>query len=195
MRKFLLGLTIIAIFVVSGICGYYIYRAGTAKSETKIDAEDLAKVAVENGINSSSPSLATSYTEEKVSPNATLIIKKHYKECGHTTKDYAEVPEELVNQTRKQVEKTYSNWEIRGFSANEIVILKEVAGICNEHYIIRDKDGKVVIYTQDANGKENINEITEISTEYLTDADKAKLKDGIKAIGKEELNSLIEDYE
>ena len=139
--------------------------------------------------------MATSYTEEKVSPNATLIIKKHYKECGHTTKDYAEIPEELVNRTRKQVEQTYSDWEIRGFSPNEIVILKEVGGICNEHYVLREKDGKVVIYTQDANGKESINEITEISTEYLTEDDKAKLKEGIKATGKEELNSLIEDYE
>ena len=53
----------------------------------------------------------------------------------------------------------------------------------------------MVIYTQDANGKESINEITEISTEYLTEDDKAKLKEGIKATGKEELNSLIEDYE
>ncbi len=195
MRKFLLILTIIVVFVVSGICGYYIYKAGTDQNESKINIDEIAKVAVENGINSSSPSLATSYTEEKVSPNATLIIKKHYKECGHTTKDYAEIPEELVNRTRKQVEQTYSDWEIRGFSPNEIVILKEVGGICNEHYVLREKDGKVVIYTQDANGKESINEITEISTEYLTEDDKAKLKEGIKATGKEELNSLIEDYE
>lgn len=46
--------------------------------------------------------LETNASEEKVSPNATLIIKKYYKKCGHTTKDYATVPEEIVNKTRKR---------------------------------------------------------------------------------------------
>ena len=97
MRNFLLIVTVICIFVVSGICGYYIYEAAT-KNEEKVDnISKIAKVTVENGVNTSAPSLLTSMVEEKVSPNATLIIKKHYSGCGHTTKDYAEIPAELVN--------------------------------------------------------------------------------------------------
>ena len=180
MRNFLLIVTVICIFVVSGICGYYIYEAAT-KNEEKVDnISKIAKVTVENGVNTSAPSLLTSMVEEKVSPNATLIIKKHYSGCGHTTKDYAEIPAELVNLKEDEVREGLTGWELKGFSANEVVILKELTGICNEHYVLRD---------------EILHEITEISTDYLTEQDREELKQGIKAIGKEELNSTIEDYE
>lgn len=195
MRNFLLIVTIICIFVVSGICGYYIYEAATKSEVNENNISELAKVAVENGVNTSAPSLLTSMVEEKVSPNATLIIKKHYSECGHTTKDYAEIPAELVNLKEEEVKNQLSDWELKGFSASEVVILKELSGICNEHYVLRDKDGLIAIYTEDENGNETLQEITEISTDYLTDQDRLELKEGIKAIGKEELNSTIEDYE
>ena len=133
--------------------------------------------------------------EEKVSPNATLIIKKHYSGCGHTTKDYAEIPAELVNLKEDEVREALTGWELKGFSANEVVILKELTGICNEHYVLREKDGVIAIYTENENGDEILHEITEISTDYLTEQDREELKQGIKAIGKEELNSTIEDYE
>lgn len=195
MRNFLLIVTIICIFVVSGICGYYIYEAATKSEVNENNISELAKVAVENGVNTSAPSLLTSMVEEKVSPNATLIIKKHYSKCGHTTKDYAEIPAELVNLKEEEVKNQLSDWELKGFSASEVVILKELSGICNEHYVLRDKDGLIAIYTEDENGNETLQEITEISTDYLTDQDRLELKEGIKAIGKEELNSTIEDYE
>lgn len=195
MRNILLATTIIAILVVSAICGYYIYETASKQQINEEKISELARVTVENGINTYSPTLITSSVEEKVSPNATLIIKKHYQECGHTTKDYAEIPTEIVNLTEKQTEEAFAEWELKGFSANEIVILKEVTGICNEHYILRDKDGVIAIYTQDENGKETINYLTEISTEYLTEQDRKELKNGIQAIGKEELNNSLEDYE
>lgn len=191
MRKILLLLTIISVFVLSGICGYYIYKANTNNQTAKLP-ENTQK---NNEVNIVYPSILTNYSEEKVSPNATLIIKKRYQKCGHTTKDYAEIPSELVNMTEKEVKDTYPDWEVKEFTANEVIILKEVAGICGEHYLVKDKDGLVAIYVLDGDEKETLSEVTEISTEYLTDDDKEKLKDGIKAIGKEELNSLIEDYE
>lgn len=195
MRNFLLTVTIVMIFVVSAICGYYIYKIGSEESKNELNVEEFAKVTVENGINTFTPSMLTSIVEEKVSPNATLIIKKHYKECGHTTKDYAEVPQEIVNMKEEEVRAQYPDWQLKGFSADEIVLLKEVAGICNEHFVLREKDGVIAIFLQDADGNETLNEITEISTEYLTEQDRLNLEEGIKAIGKEELNSVLEDFE
>ena len=195
MRNFLLIVTLICIFVVCGICGYYIYEAATKNEKNDDNMAELAKVAVENGVNTSTPSLLTSIVEEKVSPNANLIIKKHYKECGHTTKDYAEIPAELINLKENEVKEKLSDWELKGFSANEVVILKEVTGICNEHFVLREKDGVIAIYTEDAEGNETLHELTEISTEYLTEQDREELQKGIKAIGKEALNSAIEDFE
>lgn len=43
--------------------------------------------------------------------------------------------------------------------------------------------------------KETLKEMTHIVTSYLPETDLAKLKEGIQVVGKEELNSTIEDYE
>ena len=60
---------------------------------------------------------------------------------------------------------------------------------------MKDKDGKVVIYKLLEDGTENEYEVTDISTEYITDTDKINMKNGIKVNGKQELNQLIEDFE
>ena len=61
--------------------------------------------------------------------------------------------------------------------------------------LLREKDGKIVIYKIDENGQEKLYETTEIAIDYLTDEDKENIKNGIKVNGKEELNQLIEDFE
>lgn len=195
MRRFLFILSVIIIFAISFICGYYIYRGNKEKDLPKQIATEISEAVVKSNENVFSPSLLTSTIDEKISPNATLVIKKHYKECGHTTKDYAEIPEELVNMNEEDTKENLFGWEIKGFSPDEIVIYKDVAGICNEHYVLKEKDGNIVIYVLDANEKETLSETTEISTEYLTENDLQELKRGIKAIGKEELNSILENYE
>ena len=195
MRRFLFILSVIIIFAISFICGYYIYRENKEKEWPKQIATEISEAVVKSNENAFCPSLLTSTINEKISPNATLVIKKHYKECGHTTKDYAEIPEELVNMNEEDTKENLFGWEIKGFSPDEIVIYKDVAGICNEHYVLKEKDGNIVIYVLDANEKETLSETTEISTEYLTENDLQELKRGIKAIGKEELNSILENYE
>lgn len=139
--------------------------------------------------------LMASSAEEKVSPNANLVIKKYYKQCGHTTKEYAEIPAEMVNKTQEQIEKLYPDMSLEGFSPQEVVILKQEEGICDEHYILREKEGNIAIYMVDKNGKETLREQTGISTEYLPQTDLETIQKGIKVYGKEKLNSLIEDYE
>ena len=89
----------------------------------------------------------------------------------------------------------YAGWTIDKFSDTQIVISKKEEGECGEHYIVKDKEGKVVIYKLLEDGTENEYEVTDISTEYITDTDKINMKNGIKVNGKQELNQLIEDFE
>ena len=84
---------------------------------------------------------------------------------------------------------------IQQFSANEVIFYQEKDGICNEHYILRDNNGYVAIYMVDDLGQEILKETTEILTTYLPQADLEKLREGIVAVGEEELNAKIEDYE
>lgn len=189
---------VIFLIISMGI-GYYIYKLiPSDKKETKEIAlekiedectEEMKSLKIENEV------IASSVEEKKVSPNATLVIKKYYKKCGHTTKDYAEIPPEIVNKSEKEVAEYYNGWELKGFSSNEIVLYREEDGNCNEHYILREIAGRIGIYTIDDNNIEILKEKTQISTEYLTEADLNKLKEGIKIIGKEELNATIENFE
>ena len=133
--------------------------------------------------------------EEKTSPNCALITKTYFSKCGHTKSEYANLPQELVNLTRDEIQQEYPDYQIESFAANEIVLKQEKTGECGEHYIVQDKDGQVAIYQilEDGNKKEI--EVTGVTTEYLPETDKINMKNGIQVNGKQELNQLIEDYE
>ena len=137
----------------------------------------------------------TNATDEKTSPNAIIILKKYYKGCGHAVSDYATIPEEMVNKTAKEIQEEYKNWELEEFTEKEITLSKYLEGYCNEHYIVKDETEKVVVYEVDQNGKETLKQTTEIETKYLPETDRISLKSGIKVYTKENLNTLLQDFE
>ena len=87
------------------------------------------------------------------------------------------------------------DWEIEEFSNREVVLRKTINGTCNEHFVIREKDGMIVVYQVKDNNEEVLKEETGITVEYLTENDKLRLEEGIRIYGEEELNSTLEDYE
>lgn len=134
-------------------------------------------------------------SEEKVSANALLILKKFYINCEHTINEYVETPKEIVNMTEEEVQAEYPEWEVIGFSPTEVILYKEIAGNCNEHYLIKVEDGKVVIYNILDNDELELKEKTDIAAEYLPETDLINMQEGIKIFGKEELNQIMEDFE
>ena len=133
--------------------------------------------------------------EEKISPKATLTIKKQYTQCGHVINEYKEIPEELVNLTKKELEGRCENYEIEKFSTLSIILQKEESGFCGEHYILKQKDDVIAVYKIKEDGTQSLEDVTGICVEYLTENDKMQIKKGITVYGKEELNSMLEDYE
>lgn len=157
--------------------------------------EGNSNIEKENNMESNENTIETnSEEEEKISPNCVVTEKIYYKGCSHTTSSYNNIKEELVNKTKKEFEKEYSDWQIEKFTSNEIVIYKEVQGDCGEHYIVRSKNGQVIIYQKTENGEEEYLK-TDISTEYLPETDRLQIERGIEINGKQQLNQLMEDYE
>ena len=148
------------------------------------ELEEQAKLEVE-----------TNSSEEKISPNCLITLKRHYNECKHTINEYIDIPQNLVNGTQEDLEKEYQNWEIQKFSSNEIILYREFDSNCGQHFILRNDDGKITIYKINENNEEEVYEKTEISVEYLTETDKVEIQNGIRVNGIEELNQLIEDFE
>ena len=138
---------------------------------------------------------SVSSTEEKVAANAILILKKYYTQCDHTINEYVELPQELVNMTKEEVQAQYPDWEVIGFEQGKITLYKEFDNVCGEHFKLRVEDGKVVVYIGNNDGPESVYEKTNISSEYLTETDLINMQDGLEIYGKEELNQIIEDFE
>ena len=197
---------IIIISVVLAICAgmatYFIVRQNK-KSETipetntyiseKIEDECTEEYKEEEMANQNTTEVSS--TEEKVAANAILILKKYYTKCDHTINEYVELPKELVNLTKEQVQEKYSDWEVIGFEKGKITLYKEFDDVCGEHFKLKIEDGKVVVYTVNNDGTETLYEKTNISSEYLTETDLLNMQDGLEIYGKEELNQVIEDFE
>lgn len=134
-------------------------------------------------------------TEEKVSTNAILILKKYYQKCEHTINEYVEIPQEIVNMTKSEVEKQYPDWKVIGFEPGKVTLYKEFDDVCGEHFRLKVENGKVVVYIDNNDGTQSLYERTDISSEYLTETDLINMQDGLEIYGKEELNQIIEDFE
>ena len=137
----------------------------------------------------------TNSTEEKISANAMLILKKYYKQCEHTINEYVEIPVELVNMTEKEVQAEYPEWELIGFTSNEVILYKEFDERCKEHFILKIENGKIVVYKILETGELELYAKTEIGTEYLTETDLINMQNGLEIYGKEQLNKILEDFE
>jgi len=131
-----------------------------------------------------------SASEDKISSNSVLILKKYYKECGHTINEYIEMLPELVNMTQDEINDEFEEWELIGFSSREVTLLKEFEGTCGEHFSLREENGFVVIYKILPDGTKQVYEKTEISTEFLPETDLLQIKseEGIQVYGKETLS-------
>ncbi len=204
MKKSWLIILVLAIIVIGIITGVYIYNRNkkigknivdneiNIVSETITDEcteeygklEEQAKLEIE-----------TNSSEEKISPNCLITLKRYYDECQHTINEYLDIPKDLVNGTESDLQKEYPNWEIQKYSNNEIILYKEFNSNCGQHFVLRDVDGKINIYKINENNEEELYEKTEISVEYLTETDKIEIQNGIRVNGIEELNQLIEDFE
>lgn len=136
-----------------------------------------------------------SATEEKLSANAILILKKYYKKCEHTINEYVELPQELVNLTEQKVQAEYPDWDVIGFEKGKLTLYKEFDDVCGQHYKLKIEEGKVVVYIVNNDGTESIYQKTNISSEYLTETDLLNMQDGLEIYGEEELNQIIEDFE
>lgn len=198
MKKYyIISIIGIIIFVILVSIGIIIYKNTTSNIGMQVQNElvvDKNKIE-ENMINSNIDLVTTSSEEEKTSPNCLFIFKTYYKKCGHTAVEKEDIEEVMVNKTKEDLEKIYINWNIVTFRSDEVLFYKEEEGICNEHYVLKELDGYIAIYTLDEQENATLKETTSILTAYLPEEDIQRLNEGIRVNGKEELNQALEDYE
>ncbi len=201
MKKSIIISSIIVLFILGTVIGTIIIKnLSGEKNETEIAEQNQEEIydectdEYEEMVESNTLVEETSSEGEKISPNCSIIFRRHYNDCGHTIEQYASVPTELVNKTEEDLQEQYQGWTIEEFSRNQIILYRDFDSECGEHYVLREKDGKVVVYLKTGDTEELVEE-TDIATEFLTETDRIELQNGIEANGRVELNQLIEDYE
>lgn len=193
MKKTILMIVSVIILLATSIAiGYYIYKTQIAKEQ------NIAKNNIEENIVREERNITIEQVntqEEKVTPNTEFVLKEYYKTCGHTTINYVEIPSKIVNMTEEELQHEYPDWEIKEFAKEQVILEKEKEGTCDQHYVLRQKDGYIAVYWINSQGQESLKEVTGVATEYLTDNDLMEIEEGIFVYGLQELNSKIEDYE
>lgn len=197
MKKWLLAVVIILIIVFGFLVGRYLYKLSITEDNFNSQIAESEKIEDECTLKyeNSEKIKEANAKAKKVSPNAKLITNIYYEECGHTVKRTNTIENKYINLTEEELAEEYDDWEIKKFTPEEIIIQKEEKGICNEHYIVKEKDGYIAVYSLDNEEEETIDFITEISVQFLPLTDSEKLKTGIRVYGKDNLNSLLEDFE
>lgn len=196
MRKgYLISIIGIIIFVILVTIGVIIYKNTTAELEQKETNNIQNNQIEENLINSNIDLIQTTSEEEKVSPNCLFIFKIYYKKCEHIVVNKEIANDVMVNKTREDLENIYKDWNIVTFRNDEVLFYKEENGICKEHYILKELEDCIAIYSLDEEENQTLQEKTAIITTYLPEEDINRLKKGIKVYGRDRLNKALEDYE
>lgn len=196
MRKWLIISLSSAIILAVIISIVFIIANNNKTSDMDTTSQrELANKIQENIEQSNIQLVSTASIEDKTSPNITISFKTYYKKCEHTTIKNIQIPNELVNKTKTEIEDAYTGWNIEEFTSNNVVLKTEKEGICDEHYILKENNGYISIYRIDENERETLIETTSVVTAYLPEADLLELRQGIRIIGKDKLNARLEDYE
>lgn len=202
MNKIIITLITILVILIGIIIGVEVYKTQVKVGESQNTENNISiseKVTDEcveewEEMQNTQNSINTNSSEEKLSPNCSFTFQKHYLLCDHTSNEYENIPEELVNCTQKEVEEKYPEWKIEKFASNEVILSKDFEGECGEHYVLRNVDGNVVVF-RIVNGIEEEYEKTEIAVDYLTETDKISFENGLKVYGKQNLSQILEDFE
>lgn len=200
MNKTIITLVSIMVIIVAIFTAIAIFNPKQVEEKENIgiqvaEEEILDECTEEHEQMESENTVKANMQEEKTSPNCSLITKTYFSQCGHTKEEYANLPQDFVNLGSSELKEKYPDYEIEAFANNEVVLYQEKQGECGEHYMVKDKEGEVVIYQILQDGTQKELEVTAITTEYLPEADKINMKNGIQVNGKQALNQLLEDYE
>lgn len=192
-NKIIFVICIFFIIVLGVLAGNYLYKYNTSVEKIS-STNNLQENIIENKIRISD-TIQTSTSKVKTTPNTLMIFKTYYTKCKHYINSYEDIDASAVNLTQEEIKEKYKGWKIEQFSEEQILLEREEEEYCNEHYKLKLEDGKVYIYIIDSNNNVTKWKDTEITSEFLTEEDILRLKEGITVYGKENLSSVLEDYE
>lgn len=208
MNKKLVTSVIIAVLVVVVIgmaTGYYIGIRNSSKKPIT-DNEDISEgnnitEIIDNDVDDENVGSEASQIEENIiGPKTIVEYKTYFTECGHEILETTEPNKNMINMTEEDLKAYIKNnnptWKLEEFSHERVLITIEKEQLCQNHYVIGEKDGKIAVFSIDEKGEKVLEQIyNDAPISLLKEIDYEKLKKGI-IIDKNEddLLNILEDY-
>ncbi len=120
MKKYTVIAVIVATIALGFFTGIYLYRIN--KIDTQIEIEKIAE-AIDDDIKIEKKDLSVLSSEEKTSPNCTIVLKIYYEECGHLIETRKNIEKAEVNMTESEIKQNFKDWEVQKFTRNRNCII------------------------------------------------------------------------
>lgn len=168
----------------------HVYNDTNLEKATLEEVENANKV-VQEEINI----IETGTAEIKTTPNTKIVYETFYIDCNHLENVTEDIESEDVNQNESYFINKYLEWNVNDFSEDTVELYKEIDGICDKHYVVKENDGYIAVYNLDSENNQKLKEVTDIYVRYLPEEDVELLKKGINVIGDNDLARVLADFE
>ncbi len=189
--KFEYQILIISVFLVLMVTGIYI---GIQASKPKEKSEEIEKT---EAVSTREVIIYNESDKKDKLEDVEIIYVDIYKECNHVFQnkviEYGSVFNEVKAIESKKAKE--SGYKVVKESDGILMFEREIPIKCSDHYIIKLKEEKVLIYNIKKDGKYGIYQETDIHEASLREDYIIKLKEGIEVDTAEELYMIIEDME
>ncbi len=128
-----------------------------------------------------------------VSASTKFIFEETYDNAENRTKT-TNVPSEFLGYTQAELEKTYKEWTIENYSADEVKFVRHIT-LPEPLYVLSSDKDELVVYYKDEQGNITIEERTGVYTSTLPEADAEKIKLGIVYKNKSDVLKALQNYD
>ncbi len=132
--------------------------------------------------------LTQKFPPQIITPSTKII----YNYDNYTESKLA--PNFLIGMNEHDFKNVFSDWNVKDFSREKIVMQKNIAAKRQQYYIIGIKNGYVAVFFHDGR-KKSLKELTNTPIESLSSEDKNRLEKGIKISDEDKLITIMQDYE
>ena len=168
--------------------------AKTENNSRKIKNE-LAQSGSQDESNENDPAVTEiPKPQKRISEDTSIIYEYYYTEDGRIDVTEEDSPYFLLGKTEKDLGDLFTEWQIRDFDDDRVIMRKTVEGKSNQYYIIGIQDGYVAIFYKNEVNCNNLKEITDTAVSILPIEEQQKLLKGIEVNGEENLVKILEDY-
>ncbi|WP_313757099.1 hypothetical protein [Tissierella sp.] len=182
----------LTLFLVSFIFGYQLMNK-------KLNPKDISKIGIKEKDILEHPEKEILGEGNRISPNTFIEERIHYMACDHIITKTNLVEDNMVNMTKEEfteyIQANYPNKKVISFSSSKVTLGTTKNHLCENHYIVGEKDGLIAIFKVGENGERILdNVLVDYPISLLMDIDQEKIMNGIVVDNEDELSEILENF-